>query len=115
MHSAGLERARSERVCSLLYFISDTVYIKLQYVYVVCSIIGREVEVGLGEEFDFPVLAVCEVCGGVRSLVSPCWLYELCLSVWREFGFGLAVKSACVVWVGGGGVKGSRWRLVSPR
>ena len=24
-------------VCYLLYFVSDTVYVKLQYVYVVCS------------------------------------------------------------------------------
>ena len=41
-------------VCQLLYFVSDTVYVKLQYVYVVCSgvcsIIGRGVRGGCLEK-----------------------------------------------------------------
>ena len=83
-------------VCLLLNFISDTVYIKFQYVCVVRSIIGRGVqrvvwERRLGKESDVPMLTVCMVCGWVRgwwsfgggSLASTCWLYKWCLSVWR--------------------------------
>ena len=40
-------------VCYLVYFISDTIYVKLQYVYVVSS-------------------GVCSFIGKGRSLVSPC-------------------------------------------
>ena len=44
----------SIKECLLLYFVSDTVYVKLQYVYVVCSgvcsIVGRGVRGGCLEE-----------------------------------------------------------------
>ena len=81
--------------------IDMTVYFKLQYVYVVCSIIGRGVwgvvwsrgqwRSGWSMNLMSPCwLCVCVCVGGDVgdlvggwSLVSPCWVCEWCLSVWR--------------------------------
>ena len=56
-------------LCKLLYFVSDYVYVKLQYVYVVCSgvcsIIGRGVQRVVWRRWRWWL-------GWSRGLMSPC-------------------------------------------